>query len=239
MISRMWGRTPIALGVAVAILSLYSMVALASPAQTQQPSGELTVSGQVTVNGTGAISGATVFSDSTIQTAENSSATISLGRLGRIELLPNSSMKLSFTETGISGQLDAGRARISVAEQVSTVITTRDGSVVADSSQAATFTVDVECGNTVVASQAGKVELRGGRETRQIAAGSQDSMGMAQPGTRCARLMRTGMPGLSGGALAGLLLAAAGAIATAFLVARNSNNDLEFGGTPVVFSPVR
>jgi hypothetical protein len=40
----------------------------------------------VTVNGTSAISGATVFSDSTVTTAKGSSAVVSLGKLGRVEL---------------------------------------------------------------------------------------------------------------------------------------------------------
>ncbi len=78
MISRTWSRKSIAFCIAVAVLSVYSMVALATPGQ-KAASGELSVSGQVTVNGQAAISGATVFSDSVVATAANSSATISLG----------------------------------------------------------------------------------------------------------------------------------------------------------------
>ena len=104
MISRTWSRKSIAFCVAVAILSVYSMVALATPGQ--KASGELSVSGQVTVNGQAAISGATVFSDSVIATAAGSSATVSLGKLGRVELFPNSTVKLSFGDGNISGALD-------------------------------------------------------------------------------------------------------------------------------------
>jgi len=78
MISRNWSRKSIAFAVTVAVLSVYSMVALAKPGE-QKNSGELSVSGQVTVNGQAAISGATVFSDSVITTAANSSAVVSLG----------------------------------------------------------------------------------------------------------------------------------------------------------------
>ncbi|HVG33921.1 MAG TPA: hypothetical protein VM911_12610, partial [Pyrinomonadaceae bacterium] len=105
MISRSWSRKSIAFCLAIAVLSVYSMVVLATPGQTG-PSGELSVSGQVTVNGQSAISGATVFSDSTVATAQNSSAVVSLGKLGRVELLPSSSMKVSFNETSISGMLE-------------------------------------------------------------------------------------------------------------------------------------
>src|ERR671932_500585 len=104
MISRTWSRKSIAFCLAVAVLSVYSMVVLATPGQMGQtgPSGELSVSGQVTVNGQSAISGATVFTDSTLETAANSSATLSLGKLGRVELLPSTVMKVSFSETGIT-----------------------------------------------------------------------------------------------------------------------------------------
>src|SRR2546423_10700733 len=157
MISRTWSRKSIAFCVAVAVLSVYSMVALATP---QKASGELSVSGQVTVNGQAAISGATIFSDSVIATAAGSSATISLGKLGRVELVPNSSVKLSFTDGNISGALDAGRVQVSTLAGTSAIITAKDGAAVADSGQAATFIGDVECGNMIVASPAGSGELR-------------------------------------------------------------------------------
>jgi len=133
MISRTWSRKFLALSLAVTILSVYSMVSLAAPGQQGQtgPSGELSVSGQVTVNGQNAISGATVFSDSTITTAQNSSAIVSLGKLGRVELLPGSTMRLNFNENTISGSLESGRARISTAPGTTANITTKDGSVVA------------------------------------------------------------------------------------------------------------
>jgi hypothetical protein len=228
MISRTWSRKSIAFCLAVAVLSVYSMVVLATPGQLGQTgaSGELSVSGQVTVNGQSAISGATVFSDSTVETAKGSSAVVSLGKLGRVELLPGTTLKLSFNETGMTGMLSAGRVRVSSSSGISAVINTNDGSVIADNTQANAFTVDTECGNTIVATQVGKVELRAGDKVSQIAAGSQDTAGVAQPGTRCTRLRTEGMKGIGGGALAALLLAAGGAIAAAILAGRSENNDL-------------
>ena len=234
MISRTWSRKSIAFSLAVAILSVYSMVVLATPGQTG-PSGELSVSGQVTVNGQSAISGATVFSDSTITTAKGSSAVVSLGKLGRFDVLPESSIKLSFTESGVTAMLDAGRVRVSSGSMTS--IVTKDGSAIADAP--AVFTVDVECGNTVVATQSGNVTLRAGNSTKQIAAGSQDSAGTAAPGTRCTRLKTEGMKGIGGGALAALLLAAGGAIAAAIIAGTSENNDIELGGGTLVVSPTK
>lgn len=242
MISRTWSRKSIAFCLAVAVLSVYSMVVLATPGQTGQtgPSGELSVSGQVTVNGQNAISGATIFSGSTIETtAKGSSAVVSLGKLGRVELLPGTVLKLNFDETSIMGTLDSGRVRVSSPAGVSASIMTKDGSAVADNKQSNVFTVDTECGNTIVATQAGNVELRAGDKTTQIAAGSQDTAGQAAPGTRCTRLRTEGMRGIGGGALAALLLAAGGAIAAAILAGRSSNNDLNFGGTVTVVSPTK
>ncbi|HYE65439.1 MAG TPA: hypothetical protein VD966_07650 [Pyrinomonadaceae bacterium] len=237
MISRTWSRKSIAFCLAIAVLSVYSMVVLATPGQTG-PSGELSVSGQVTVNGQNAISGATVFSDSTITTAANSSATVSLGKLGRVELLPGSSMRLSFNESSLSGSLDAGRLRVSTPAGVMANISTKDGTVIADGSQASAFIIDVECGNTIVSTQAGLVTLRAGDQTRQVAAGQDTTVGTPQPGTRCTRLRREDTFGqLGGGALAALLLAAGGAVAAAILAGRSDNNDIQFGGSVTVVSP--
>ena len=241
MISRTWSRKPLAFCLAVTVLSVYSMVVLATPGQNGQtgPSGELSVSGQVTVNGQNAISGATVLSDSTVTTAKGSSAVVSLGKLGRVELMPESTLKLSFTDTGLMGTLSAGRVRVSNMVDTSAVITTSDASAVADNTKANVFTVDVECGNTVVATQTGNVELRAGNSTRQVAAGQDATAGTAQPGARCTRLKVEGMKGIGGGALAALLLAAGGAIAAALFAGRSNNNDLNFGGSIIVVSPTR
>jgi hypothetical protein len=238
MISRTWSRKSIAFCAAVAVLSVYSMVALATPGQ-KAASGELSVSGQVTVNGQAAISGATVFSDSTITTAASSSAVVSLGKLGRVELFPNTTVKLSFTDGNISGALDAGRVQVATLAGTSAIVSAKDGSAVADAGQASTFMVDIECGNMIVASQAGMVELRAGGKAKAIAAGTSESAGTAQPGSRCTRLTKPDSFGhLSGGALAALLLAAGGAVAAA-IIAVSHNDDLTFGGNVTVVSPTK
>jgi len=147
------------------------------------PSGKLAVVGEVTVNGTSAISGATVFSDSTITTAARSSAVVSLGKLGRVEVLPESTMKLSFTDSGIMvSMLEAGRVRVSSSSGVSAKATTNDGEAIATGPKMNEFTVDTSCGNTLVAVKKGTVELRAGSTVKQIAAGGQDTAGTARPG---------------------------------------------------------
>lgn len=242
MISKNWSRTPIALMLAAAVLSAYSMVGLAAaPAQETRPSAEITVSGKGKVNGVSVISGGTVFSGDTVEVEPNSTVTLS-GKFGRVELLSSAILeKATFSDSSLSGTLAAGRARVSAPQGVAVSLVTKDGSAVADSAQASAFSVDVECGNTIVATQAGKVELRSGSETKQIAAGSQDTAGQAAPGTRCARLSTVGpgLQALSGGALAAILAAAGGAIAAALIAATSDNNDLDLGGNVTVISPTR
>src|SRR6185436_17089236 len=218
MISKTWSRKMIAACVSVAVLSVYSMVALAAPG-AKVASGELSISGQVTVNGQKVISGGTLFSGSTIVTAANSSAIVSLSKLGRVELAPNSSLILNFTDENVTVMLDKGVANISTLAGVSVNIATKDGAVVVDVSQATSFTVSTKHGNTLVSTEAGLAELRAGGAAKKIAAGENATAGTPNPQTD------DDDDDLSGGALAVLLAASAGAIIAIILAA---NNDDEF-----------
>jgi len=168
----------IAVVVAVAVLTVYSTVALAAPGAV---SGELSVSGEVVVNGQHAISGGTIFSDSAIVTGEQSSATVSLGGRGRIELRANSNLRLGFADKSIVGRLDAGSARVSTLTGVLVNLTTKDGGVEVDGSQATSFTVNTETGETVVATEWGLAELTSRGDARLIAAGENGAAGAPLP----------------------------------------------------------
>jgi len=96
----------------VAIYATYSMVALAS---TERIAGELLISGKnssVKVNGETAQSGRSIFTASTISTPANTSAIINLGKLGKLELAPNTTANISFTDKGISGDLLSGKITV-------------------------------------------------------------------------------------------------------------------------------
>ncbi|MEP7038882.1 MAG: hypothetical protein ABI891_11120, partial [Acidobacteriota bacterium] len=59
-------------------------------------------------------------------TPENADAIINLGKLGKIELAPNTTLTVNFNENGISGDLLAGRVTVlSASESVN--ITTLNG----------------------------------------------------------------------------------------------------------------
>lgn len=240
MISKTFSRKLVALCLAITVLSMYSMVVLATPGQNAS-TGELTANGQVAVNGQTAITGATIFSDSTITTAADSSALVSLGKNGRVELLPNTTLKLSFNENGLTGELSAGKIAVTSTAGKSAVITTKDGSTVADTNQTNIFFVDVQCGNTRVETQSGLAVLRAGGKDQQIAAGKSASAGQTTPQTKCAPAPPAGSnwPALGGGAIAAILLAAGGAVATAVIIGTTKGDSFDPGGGTTVISPNR
>lgn len=127
MNSKIWIRKALSMCSMVAILATYSMVALAG---TEKVAGELLVSGKningVTVNGETAQSGRSIFTSSTITTAKDASAIINLGKVGKIELAPNTIIALSFNDKNISGDLLAGRVTVLNASDTVSV-KTQDG----------------------------------------------------------------------------------------------------------------
>jgi hypothetical protein len=232
MISKSWSRKSIAAFLAIAVVSVYSMVVLAAPGA--KASGEISVTGEVNVNGQKVISGGTLFSDSTIVTADQSNASVNISKLGRVELAPNSSLQVSFADNSINAMLQSGTAQFSTLAGVTVNLTTKDGNVVVDGSKATSFTVNSSRGRISVATTAGVAQLRAGSAVKQIAAGESATAGMPSPQTTA-----DDDDGLSGGALAVLLLAVGGAVA-AVLWAVTHNNDINFGGGSVtVVSPTK
>ena len=122
-----------------AVWSVYSMVAYAVPSFV---GGDVTVTGSVTINGQAAVSNSTITSGSTIVTGANSSAVISLGKTGRVEVLANTSMTLSFSDGSIIGSVNDGKARFANAAGVATTVTTKHATTIADTGQANNFTVE-------------------------------------------------------------------------------------------------
>ena len=234
---------------AVAILCVYSMVALAAP---KDVTAEITVTGQVSVNGQTAVSNSTIVSGSTIVTGTNSSAIISLGKNGRVEILDDSSLNLKFTENSITGMLSSGKIRVTNAAGVSTTFTTANSTVIADMSQANSFSIDVGCGDgakcaqTFVETVSGMVTLRNGSVDKQVAAGTDATVGNpSQQG--CKPCLRPNpnpgvfpISGMSSGALAALLVAIAAGVGAAIFFGTRGDAFDDIGGGPVTNpSPIR
>ena len=245
MLSNTIIRKSITLLTTIAVWSVFSMAVLAAPDTMM---GEITVSGQVTVNGQAVVSGSTVTSGSTIVTGANSTATINLGKNNRVEILSDSTLTIKFANNSIVGMLTAGKVRVSNIAGVASTITTRNATVIADAGQNNAFGVDVGCADearctqTYVETTSGLVTLRSGSTDKQVAAGTDATFGNPSQ-TGCKPCLRPGsvppvaVAGLGAGAIAALLLAAAGAVGAAIYLGRD--NDVELGGGVTVISSVR
>jgi hypothetical protein len=217
-----------------AVWCLYSMVTFAMP---NDAAGEITVTGQVTVNGQTAVSNSTIMSGATIVSGADSSAVISLGKTGRIEIPANSNLTLRFTDNSIVGILSSGKAHVSNAAGVATTVTTKDATVIADSGQADNFTVEVECSHTHVDTTTGAVTMREGTNDKQVVAGTSATAGnLTQTG--CPPCFRHAAPNVAVAGWPWLLLLAAGAAGAAIFLGTKSNDTVLGGGT-VVVSPTR
>jgi hypothetical protein len=225
-------RRVVALFMAAAILHVYSLAAFASTeAKAPKPMGDLSAVGTVLLDGTEAMTGVTFFSGSEVRTAENSKALISLGQLGRAELLPQTSFRLSLAEGGASGSLGEGGVHLSKPSESAITVATGNGSVVADAGAAAVFSVRYEDGNTTVQTQAGKVRLLLKDKSVVIDAGEEYTTGANAPGAS------GGWHGWSKKKKAGLLLGIGGAIALIFIILEATEKEDEV--TPIPISPNR
>jgi len=218
-------RKALTLAIIMAVGSFYSLVTTSALAQTAAKSaGELSVTGNVTINGTQAISGATVFSESKIKTAHNGAATVNLGKLGRVQLGPESEMVLSFADGKIGGNLTSGRAIVNAPAGVAISVATAEGVAVADGKNASALTIDVSCGNTRVAATRSDAKVTSGSKVEYVAAGSEVSVG-SQTAPRCARLSTANQSqGLSAGAIAALIIAGVGGAVAGIVAASQSDN---------------
>lgn len=160
--------TTFGLMVAVFISSTMFVLAASSP-DNKALAGEIIVSGSseksaVTLNGERVYSGRTFFSTGVVATPETGSAVINLGKLGRINVAPNSQLSLSFTPNSISGTLSAGQIKVFSSEGVSVNIATADNVVTNDANQSGVFTVNVQAGATQAVAESGSISLKNGQQ---------------------------------------------------------------------------
>jgi hypothetical protein len=134
MDSKQLFRKILTLCLTVVIFATYSMVTLAA---SDKIIGELSISGKniqgeipaVKVNGEAAQNGRSIFSSSTVATSPNASAIISVAKVGRIELAPDTTLVVSFNENGFTGDLITGKiTALGVSDNVS--VKTPDGKVI-------------------------------------------------------------------------------------------------------------
>jgi hypothetical protein len=228
-------RKSITLFTVAAVWCVYSMVAFALPKDT---TAEITVTGQVMVNGQAVVSNTTILSGAVITTAAGSNAVVSLGKLGRVEILEESSMTLRFSDNSIVGVLDQGKSRVANSAGVATTITTKNATVIADAGQDNNFMVEVECSHTHVDTTAGVVTMREGTNDKQVVAGTTATAGnLVQTG--CVPCLRpNSAPPVAVAGWPWLLLVAAG-VAGVGIWLGTGDGDTDFNGGAIIVSPTR
>jgi len=234
MLGKISFRKFITLTTLVTVWTVYSAVALAVPTGA---TAEISVTGQVSVNGQAAVSNSTIMSGSSIVTGAGSTATISIGKTGRVELADNSNLTLQFSDNSITGILSSGKATVTSAAGVAATMTTKDAVAIGDAGQSDTFVVEVECSHSHVDALAGIVTMREGTNDKQVVAGTSATAGnLSQTG--CAPCLRpNSAPPVRFGGPWWLALVAAGVAGVAILIGRKT--DTEIGGGVIVVSPTR
>ena len=165
------GRQVVALFIAAAMLSIPALVFASPTSNAKITTGLIMVDGTVIVNSTPAKSAQTLFSGSTVSTAADSQSIIDFGNSARLRLNSESSVSIEFSQSTFSGSLNQGSFDYAAPAGITTMISTADSQVVADSASPAHFTVQVIAGTTLLSVTTGKVELHKGDSTRSVSAG--------------------------------------------------------------------
>ena len=139
-------RGSIAFCLMLTIFISSSMFALAK-SENKSLAGEIIIPGlnfnsgesTVTLNGENVFSGRTFFSSGVIAT-NNTAATVRLGKLGYLNLTPNSVLSLNFSEDNISGLLSAGEVEVFNAEGVKVNIEKSESASVVNGNRQTTTT---------------------------------------------------------------------------------------------------
>ena len=198
------------LGVIIALAPAHAPQASGLRRDARDYFGELSASGRVWVDGLPALTGLTLFTASRIETGEASSAVVGFGRLGRLELLPESEVRLDFAETSIAAALAGGGLRCAVPRGITAEVTTPDGYVRSDPSAPSLFIVRIERGRTSVETHAGRATLQLDERAVEVGSGRQYAPATAAAGASPAAPARDEEE--NKGKRAGVIIAAAAAI---------------------------
>jgi hypothetical protein len=158
------------------ILALTLLAVISVYAALPPQSAYVRIRGKVNINGKPAVTGA-FGSGGTVKTGKNSSAVVSLGKLGRVEVLPDSAAKIEFADGSVTvTMIEAGRVRVSNSSGTYATVHAGDARISADKSQANEFMVDTSCGNLIVSTKTGMAEIRAGSIVKQVRAGFSETL---------------------------------------------------------------
>jgi hypothetical protein len=207
----------VALCLALAVMSIYNKPVLASLEDRRPPAGEITAAGSVLLDGVPTLSGQTFFSGGTFSTGQNSFSVITLNNLGRIKLSDETTLNLSFSDSGITGALSAGRVRIASPAGVLTRLSLSDVELLADLNEPTLFEARIEDDGIIVSVEQGQLKAIRGEDTELIPAGRIFSTGSRS------LPQATSQQKLSGAGKIGLALGVAGAITLIAVIVSGSS----------------
>lgn len=194
--------------------------------------GIMSIAGTVTVDGTPAASGQTIFSGSRIAIAEDSQSIVDLGAGTRFVLASETDLTLDFSKTNIAGVLGKGKLRSFVPVGLPLIVRTEDAELTTDTSQPASFTVEVVGHQTTVAVQKGRLAVRAGELLHSLSAGQSFSSAAGSPG------QTEPADGDDNKKKIGIFVAigAAATILAVVLIGRNNDPEDEFGDCVIILS---
>ena len=99
----------------------------AIPASAEMPLGRLVADGPVTINGVKARTGDTVFPGAHIQTVAGVGATVQMGRLGQIDISPDTKLLLNYDRGSILTEVNIGCAVLAANNGIQGVLTMPGG----------------------------------------------------------------------------------------------------------------
>jgi hypothetical protein len=203
------------LGGAAALL--LSVASTAAQAQTDnkainQAIGEIAAARQASVNGMATRSaGMTVFSNSRIKTGESGSATVSLGKRGRVELGAKTDLTLQYANAALSGTLHAGRLVLSVPAGIALALNTPKGLVKSDGLQPTVVSLETGTEKMKVVAHLGEAQIVANGKTETVTSGEEVAIGSQTRGEGFQRRRLVAASLVGAGAGAGIGVASAGA----------------------------
>lgn len=99
----------------------------AAAASAEMPLGRLVADGPVTINGVKARTGDTVFPGAQIQTVAGIGVTIQIGKIGQIDIAPDSNLVLNYNRESIHSNINAGCVVLATSDGVQGLLTMPGG----------------------------------------------------------------------------------------------------------------
>lgn len=182
-----WLRNIISFCLMFTVFTATSLIVSAA-SEKNSSMGELVISGKyingaepsVMLNGETAYNGRTFFSTGMVATPNDTNTVIKLGKLGYINVAPNSILSVYFDNKNISGTLSSGNIKVVNNEGVNVTIQTADRTFTNNAEGNGVFTVNINSDITSATSEVGSLYLVNGTNTIPVQDDNDSSISNSQ-----------------------------------------------------------